>query len=58
MQEVEQLCDEVVVIANGSVVAAGAIADIRSRAGNAALEDAFVHLMGGEADADKNGGAK
>jgi sodium transport system ATP-binding protein len=47
MQEVEQLCDEVVVIAGGAVVAAGAIAEIRSRAGNAQLEDAFVHLMGG-----------
>ena len=47
MQEVEQLCDAAVVIANGAVVAAGAIAEIRSRAGNAALEDAFVHLMGG-----------
>jgi sodium transport system ATP-binding protein len=55
MQEVEQLCDEVVVIANGAVVAAGAIAEIRSRAGNAALEDAFVHLMGGEANAGKDG---
>ncbi len=45
MQEVEQLCDEVVVIANGQVVAAGALAEIRSRAGNAQLEDAFVRLM-------------
>ncbi len=50
MQEVEQLCDEVIVISGGQVVAAGALADIRSRAGNAQLEDAFVHLMdGGEA---------
>jgi sodium transport system ATP-binding protein len=48
MQEVEQLCDEVVVIAGGEVVAAGALAEIRARAGNAQLEDAFVHLMGGE----------
>ena len=46
MQEVEQLCDEVVVIAGGQVVAAGALADIRARAGNSQLEDAFVHLMG------------
>jgi len=53
MQEVEQLCDEVVVIAGGSVVAAGGLADIRARAGNAQLEDAFVHLMGGAADHDK-----
>jgi sodium transport system ATP-binding protein len=45
MQEVEQLCDEVVVIAGGQVVAAGAIADIRARAGNRQLEDAFVQLL-------------
>lgn len=45
MQEVEQLCDEVVVIAGGQVVAAGALADIRARAGNAQLEDAFVSLL-------------
>jgi len=45
MQEVEQLCDEVVVIANGQVVAAGALADIRALAGSALLEDAFVSLM-------------
>ncbi|HTU65850.1 MAG TPA: ATP-binding cassette domain-containing protein [Steroidobacteraceae bacterium] len=48
MQEVEQLCDEVVVVAGGQVVAAGALADIRARAGNQQLEDAFVHLMGDE----------
>jgi sodium transport system ATP-binding protein len=56
MQEVEQLCDEVVVIANGEVVAAGALADIRARAGNTQLEDAFVKLMGGAADPDSRGG--
>ena len=44
MQEVEQLCDEVVVIANGQVVAAGSLADIRARGGDR-LEDAFVALM-------------
>lgn len=48
MQEVEQLCDEVVVIAGGEVVAAGALDEIRARAGNAQLEDAFVHLMAGK----------
>jgi sodium transport system ATP-binding protein len=54
MQEVEQLCDEVVVINGGQVVAAGALADIRARAGNAALEDAFVSLMhGSDAGAPK-----
>ena len=53
MQEVEQLCDEVVVIAGGQVVAAGALADVRSRAGNSQLEDAFVHLMGSGDEAGK-----
>ena len=51
MQEVEQLCDEVVVIAGGQVVAAGTLADIRAHGGDR-LEDAFVALM------DANGGAK
>ncbi len=45
MQEVEHLCDEVVVISGGEVVAAGPLEDIRARAGNARLEDAFVSLM-------------
>jgi sodium transport system ATP-binding protein len=44
MQEVEHLCDEVVVIANGQVVAAGSLDDIRARGGDR-LEDAFVALM-------------
>jgi len=50
MQEVEQLCDEVVVINGGQVVAAGALADIRSRSANSQLEDAFVSLMGDEGE--------
>jgi len=53
MQEVEQLCDEVVVISGGQVVAAGTLADIRARADNLHLEDAFVNLMnGGEPGGD------
>ncbi len=55
MQEVEHLCDEVVVISNGEVVAAGALDESRARAGNAKLEDAFVHLMGGGADETTRG---
>jgi len=51
MHEVEQLCDEVVMVNGGQVVAAGPLAEIRARAGNAQLEDAFVSLMdGGGAD--------
>jgi sodium transport system ATP-binding protein len=46
MQEVGALCDEVVVIAHGTVVASGTPEEIRSRAGASSLEDAFVHLIG------------
>lgn len=46
MQEVGALCDEVVVIAHGTVVASGTPGEIRDRTGEANLEDAFVHLIG------------
>ena len=46
MQEVAALCDEVVVVAHGTVVASGAPEDIRARTGESTLEDAFVHLIG------------
>ncbi len=46
MQEVGALCDEVVVIAHGIVVASGTPEEIRTRAGASSLEDAFVHLIG------------
>jgi sodium transport system ATP-binding protein len=47
MQEVSALCDEVVVIAHGTVVARGTPAEIRTRTGEAGLEEAFVQLIGG-----------
>jgi sodium transport system ATP-binding protein len=53
MQEVEQLCDEVVVINGGQVVAAGTLADIRAHAANSHLEDAFVSLMDGNGGESK-----
>lgn len=46
MQEVGALCDEVVVIAHGTVVASGTPDDIRSSTGESNLEDAFVRLIG------------
>jgi sodium transport system ATP-binding protein len=50
MQEVAQLCDEVVVIARGAVVATGAPEQLRARTGAANFEDAFIALTGeGEA---------
>jgi sodium transport system ATP-binding protein len=46
MQEVAALCDEVVVVAHGAVVAAGTPASLLERSGQAGLEDAFVALIG------------
>ena len=46
MQEVAVLCDEIVVIAHGRVVASGTQDDIRARTNRTDLEEAFVALIG------------
>ena len=51
MQEVSALCDRIVVIAQGTVVADGTPDDLRSLTGRTDLEDAFVALSGLEAEA-------
>jgi sodium transport system ATP-binding protein len=48
MQEVGALCDRVVVIARGRVVADAPPDALRARTGAATLEDAFVRLIGSE----------
>jgi sodium transport system ATP-binding protein len=47
MQEVSALCDALVVIGAGEVIASGTPDEIRARTGTGALEDAFVQLLGG-----------
>ena len=46
MQEVARLCDRIVVIAHGRVVADGTPDDLRAATGCANLEDAFVKAIG------------
>ena len=46
MQEVAALCDRIVVIARGRVVAAGTPDELREQTGEQNLEDAFVALTG------------
>jgi sodium transport system ATP-binding protein len=48
MQEVTQLCDDVIVIAKGKTVAQGTPQQLCEQTGIASLEDAFVQLVGTE----------
>jgi sodium transport system ATP-binding protein len=48
MPEVSALCDRVVVMAAGAVVATGTPAELVARTGCDTLEDAFVRLIGSE----------
>jgi len=48
MQEVAALCDRIVIIAKGTVMAAGSADELREQAGESNLEDAFVKLIGTE----------
>jgi sodium transport system ATP-binding protein len=46
MQEVAALCDTVVILGHGRVVASGSGVELMSRTGHTSLEDAFVSLLG------------
>src|SRR5437762_4247359 len=46
MQEVAALCDTVVILGHGRVVASGSGVELMRRTGRASLEDAFVSLLG------------
>jgi len=46
MQEVAALCDRIVIVAKGQVVAAGTADELRAQTGESSLEDAFVKVIG------------
>jgi sodium transport system ATP-binding protein len=48
MQEVAALCDRIVIIARGQVVAEGTADELRAMTGESNLEDAFVKAIGSE----------
>ncbi len=48
MQEVSALCDQIVVISSGRVVACGSDEELKALTGKTNLEDAFVALIGTE----------
>ena len=47
MQEVAALCDRVVIIGHGRVLAEGTAEAIREQSGAQSLEEAFLHVLGG-----------
>jgi sodium transport system ATP-binding protein len=49
MQEVERLCDQVVVVSGGRTVAQGTVAELSAQAGRDDFEEAFVSLAFGPA---------
>ena len=51
MQEVERLCDHVVVVAQGRTVAAGSVAELALASGETDFEETFVKLAFGSTDA-------
>jgi sodium transport system ATP-binding protein len=51
MQEVSALCDRIVVIARGRVVAEGTAEELLATTGKTSLEDAFVTLVGPQGEA-------
>ena len=52
MQEVERLCDSVVVIADGRTVASGTVPELLERTGETDFEEAFVKLAFGSVRGD------
>lgn len=53
MQEVSALCDAIIVIARGRIVASGTPDELREQTGHKSLEDAFVALAGLEHGEDE-----
>jgi len=48
MQEVTALCDHIVVMSRGKIVASGSPEELRRVTGKDSLEDAFVAAIGSE----------
>ena len=50
MQEVERLCDSVVVVSHGRTVARGTVPELLAQTGQTDFEEAFVTLAFGAAE--------
>lgn len=50
MQEVEKLCDRIVIIHKGNIVETGTVAELKEKYNNDDMEDIFIKLVGGAVD--------
>lgn len=48
MEEVERLCDRIILLKDGKAHAYGTVADVRERFGGKSLDDIFIHIYGDE----------
>jgi ABC-type Na+ transport system ATPase subunit NatA len=54
MTEAEKLCDDIVVIHDGRVMATGTLAQLRAAEGDRNLEEIFVSIASGNTERDDN----
>jgi ABC-2 type transport system ATP-binding protein len=50
MEEVERLCDRIILLKDGKASAYGTVADVKSQHGGASLDDIFVKIYGDQAE--------
>lgn len=48
MEEVERLCDRIILLRDGNAAAYGTVADVREKHNGASLDDIFVSIYGGK----------
>lgn len=53
MEEVERLCDRIVLLKDGVARAYGTVSDVKKKFGNASLDDIFIRIYGEHSDTTK-----
>ena len=54
MEEVERLCDRIILLKDGQAAAYGTVKDVRKKHGGKSLDDIFVSIYGGEGKEDEH----
>jgi ABC-2 type transport system ATP-binding protein len=54
MEEVERLCDRIILLKDGTASAYGTVADVKKRYGGASLDDIFVEIYGDQLEGENH----